>query len=73
MAIFDVRETREMIDEIHFADKSVVGYRAYRVEQDGDNTMFIADGCACVTLESVEHTRNLIKALEEAIKLGWVK
>lgn len=73
MTILDVREDQEPVYEIRFADRAVVGYRAFSIEREEDERgMYISDGVDSVTIDDAEHARNLIKAVEAAIKQGWV-
>jgi adenosine/AMP kinase len=71
--IYDVRDTSE-VDQIVFSEKAnnsgqVIAHRLEkRLRKVG-----IVDGPAFVLVEDIGHAKNLIKALEKAIDLGWLK
>lgn len=70
----DVRFKEYEFDVIRFADdyqNKVAG--ACRVIKAGDWISIANEGYSRVTVTSAEQAQNLIKALEQAIALGWVK
>lgn len=77
MAIFDVRNNEVgAIDEIRFADEddytwSILTHISSEEIRDG-NILLIPSG-EYARIHSKIHARNLIKALEKAIELGWLK
>lgn len=76
MATFDVRNTAvDEIDEIRFADGEdyyVAIAMIINYEGDGDSMVCDNDGNS-VRIHSKTHAHNLIKALEKAIELDWLK
>lgn len=86
---YDVRDIDSIpIDEIVFADPDVELTSDEIVFADPDESWTIATyltrhyDCLSiceggegdfVLIQTVEHVKNLIKALEKAIELGWVK
>lgn len=77
MSTFDVRNQEVgKINEIIFADKehSDGSYQAFKVEPWTSGDVKIYDSHDdYVFVNSEEHARNLIKALEKAIELGWLQ
>lgn len=80
MAIFDVRtEKLDPITEIRCASPNANYYVADTLKPDGVHGFEICDSHSergsnrKLSVRSVEHADNLIKAIEEAKKLGWVK
>lgn len=77
MVAIDVRPDKQEVSTIIFADRydsSGVSLAHAIVPNDEDSyTIAIYDGSKQVYIESKEHAENLIKALKEAIKRGWVK
>lgn len=78
MTIFDIRtDIVEPTTRIVFSDRLVEGtHVAHFIESFSrrDDAIAIQDGTGeKVVLVSEEHARNLIKALEKAIQLGWLK
>jgi hypothetical protein len=76
--IYDVRnEGEEKIDQLVFADgKAPDGsYQASRIEPHTEGAdVKLYDGSGdYVYVNSAEHARNLVKALNKAIELGWLK
>lgn len=76
MAIFDVREeNNEEITEIVFAEREDI--EAYTicpaVGCNGFITIYDGKDAESVSISSIEHAENLIKALRKAIELGWIK
>lgn len=81
MASIDIRnKVQEEVTEIIFADEkgqdTVV--QAYKIEKYSDCGLnpyiLIVDGEQCdIVVNTVEHANNLIKALNKAIALGWLK
>lgn len=77
MATFDVRNNEAgAIDEIRFADEddytwSILTHISSDEIADGDIQLISSEGNA--RIHSKTHARNLIKALEKAIELGWLK
>lgn len=88
MTSIDIRNVSDVeIDVIFFADNrnkySDYAYHANRILKGEDNEMAICthgiddDDVSCdtdnnATIGSAKDARNLIKALEKAIELGWV-
>ena len=78
MTIFDVREeTKKGIKGIVFSESESsggcdIGYVLSNWEEDG-TFVKISDGLDFILVESAEHARNLQKALDKAIELGWLK
>jgi len=76
--IFDVRnDGAGEVDEVVFADgKAADGsYQAHRIEphtKGRDVKVFDGSG-DYVYVNSEDHARDLIKALNKAIELGWLK
>ena len=70
--IYDVRKSNEEIDKIIFANDNM--YFAYSIiEGDISNAISILDGCGeFVVISGAKHARDLIKALNKAIELGWL-
>jgi len=75
MSTIDVRGDLTNVSEIRFADKDAFDYcpdvirggerrQTLLVETDSDRELVIKDK---------EHAENLIKALNKAIELGWLK
>jgi hypothetical protein len=79
MATIDVRTTpaAEVIDRIVFSEQGNGSkVLAHRLVQFGGATRYVAieDGTSQkVLLQSKEHGLNAIKAIEQAIALGWLK
>lgn len=82
MSVFDVRNNPvEEITEIVFAEPRHNDEdntpQAYSIEVGGEirgDFVAISDaGGECVFINSKEHAENLIKALNKAIELNWVK
>lgn len=74
--IFDVRdEKEERIGAIAFADREESPFQAYVINQSSaySNTVEIHDGDEYVLVRDKEHAKNMIKALNKAIELGWLK
>ena len=70
MAVFDVRENDPNIVEIVFAEK----YDGIACTLDTSNAfVHIRDNQYYLVIDSAEHARNLQKALDKAIELGWLK
>lgn len=80
MTVFDVREeNKKEIKGIVFSESESsggyeydIGYFLSNWEEDG-TFVKISDGLDFVLVESAEHARNLQKALDKAIELGWLK
>lgn len=69
MSKFDVRENgEENISEIIFGDEG----SAFMLTESGAGC-WIEDGGTVVEVLNQHHAKNLIKALEKAITLGWLK
>lgn len=84
MSEIDVRKSNTPVESIRFADSGKVyciaqklvrytadaytGGHVWVVENGNNNHDY---GGAGVVIESEEHARNFIKALEEAIRIGW--
>lgn len=80
MATFDIRNNNiKEITEIIFAnEKGADGYeQANKITKEilnNDPYICIVDGYAeRIAINSVEHAQYLIKALNKAIELGWLK
>lgn len=77
MTILDVRKDAiAPIDTITFSDTSARSHGvAYQITQhiSGRGFVRIQDSGDFVLIESEAHARNLIKALEAAIELEWLK
>ncbi len=85
MSVFDVRNnSTSEVNEIHFADKVdnyTTNTQAYRIKKFDESVVMIEDedhvdedsdnGFVLVTSKS--HADNLIKALNKAVDLGWLK
>lgn len=77
---FDVREaSEEEITEIVFSEYTpedcLSRFHACTIDKNSTGEIFINES-SCdyyVTINSKEHALNLIKALNKAIDLGWVK
>lgn len=72
----DVRTVNQKVEAIRFADDYQDGFAGacHIVKDPVESTIHIKnEGYSRVCLTSVQHTRDLITALEKAIKLGWVK
>lgn len=76
MAVFDVREdVKEGVIEIVFAEMEVDGTSvAYKLTGDRYSEVAIWDKLdEYVLVKSAQDAQNLIKALNKAIELGWLK
>lgn len=72
----DIREENAGdISEIKFWESkgATGGDNAYLLENISGGTFAIKDEYDSVFIESKQHALNLIKALNKAIDLGWVK
>ena len=70
----DIRDNRneEVIDSIKICDTNSDYYVVSELWINIDNTIVLNEvGSDRCTVESKEHARNIIKALEKAIELGW--
>lgn len=75
MSTIDVREELENVSEIRFADTDRFDY-CPDVLRGGGNAqvrMVETDSSLELIVKDETHARNLIKALEKAIELGWLK
>ena len=78
MSVFDVRKEDNKIEKIIFSSVeggsagSDVGYYLRKWDEE-DGLVEINDRLVFVLVESAEHARNLQKALDKAIELGWLK
>ncbi|WYV99053.1 hypothetical protein Amme3_00057 [Pseudomonas phage vB_PpuM-Amme-3] len=77
---FDVRsQNQEIITEIVFGESTKDIELAERIVQPSNSSrhgqfVLIKDGAGeHINVEDVKHARNLIKALEKAIELEWLK
>lgn len=75
--IYDVRtESAEEITDIVFADKDSETFRpvyqAYFLTK-GSNCLLIRDGSESVIVSSAAHASDLIRALQKAIDIDWIK
>ncbi|WYV99734.1 hypothetical protein Roomu2_00054 [Pseudomonas phage vB_PpuM-Roomu-2] len=86
MSTIDIRfeETPKPITTINFADKginpivgkggsAVAAHCVHRPKCDEHFVQIRDNSNEFVNIVSVAHARNLIKALERAIQLGWLK
>lgn len=77
MATIDIRnEDNEEVQVIVFGDEKSSGgfWQANRLDNaELDGYFFISDSVESVVINSKDHAHNLIKALNKAIELGWVK
>lgn len=75
MASIDIRaEQDQEITEIVFADqKDRDDVSQAHLICDHSGCITIDDGAESVFINSKQHALDLIKALEKAIELGWVK
>lgn len=76
MAVFDVRkDVNEAITEIVFAEaEDDAGFSvAYKLSNEFNDVTIWDDQDESVRVRSIEHAQNLIKALNKAIELGWLK
>ena len=77
MDVFDDCEENFKIETIVFSESETeegceIGYFLSNWEEDG-TFVKISDGLGFVLVESAEHARNLQKALDKAIEIGWLK
>ena len=72
---FDVRiGVDEEITEIIFADDDPDIWIANKLTEWCTNTLYIRnDRDELVAIKGKEHAENLIKALQKAIEIGWLK
>ena len=76
MSVFDVRGNPTTFDEIKFAHAEDIGgsMQAYKLEPNTGTDVRLYDGAGdYVYVNSADHARNLIKALEKAIEFGWLQ
>lgn len=81
MSVFDVRkQSEECVDTLIFADENSLDDepQAYKVFHSQHNKfgsyIEIMDGEGdVVIINNKEHAENLIKALNKAVELGWIK
>jgi len=76
MAVFDVRnDVEESITEIVFAETvDDAGFSvAFKLGNEFGDVAIWDDQDECVRVRSIEQAQNLIKALNKAIELGWLK
>lgn len=77
MAEFDVRKGVEVkINVIRIADYSELNYNADVICDANKNSVIIGhsgDSDVAVLVEDKKHADNLIKGLEKAQQLGWLK
>lgn len=78
--IYDVRVgDTQVISEILFAyeEDSVGSVQAYKITPEaykGEKYIELRDAAGeMVLINSIDHAKNLIKALEKAIELGWLE
>ena len=72
---FDVRiGVDEEITEIVFGDIDPTFYLGTAIKRWGQDKIIIFDNAAAeVGIKDKEHAENLIKALQKAIEIGWLK
>jgi len=78
MSTIDVRASGSVtVHEIRFADaESECGYNQASVIRQGSNDhieIYEGDNCDYIRVMSIEHAQDLIKAIEKAIELEWLK
>lgn len=81
MSEIDIRETsKQSIGRIRFADSETEGGDGFsqadvmRFDEDAENVEIMESSNGdFVRINSKEHALNLIKALEKAIELEWLK
>lgn len=73
MATFDVRDNDPSIVEIVFADKNDGLANTLDISDVDQGFVLIRDDEDYLVIQSAEHARNLQKALDKAIELGWLK
>lgn len=71
----DVRTVNQTVEAIRFADDYQNGFAGgcHVIKEPADIISIKNEGYSRVCITSIQHTRDLITALEKAIKLGWVK
>lgn len=72
---FDVRiDVDDEITEIVFGDIDPAFYVNTVIKRWGQNKVFIvSDNNVEVGIKDKEHAENLIKSLQKAIEIGWLK
>lgn len=77
MSVLDIRKENNNIEKIVFSEsESSEEYEiahSLSIWENNDMVVKISDGVEYVLIESAEHARNLQKALNKAIELGWLK
>ena len=88
MKVLDIRNTEVVPTEIIFSDMHYVehnegdsptyfctGYKMHRYTDEDlrESAVCISDGTDNILIIGEDHARNLIKALEAAISIGWIK
>lgn len=75
MAVFDAREAELVnIDSIVFNEADCDGFTLrYKLIPFDDDTVKIVDNYNYIFIFNKQHALNLIKALNKAIDLGWLK
>lgn len=73
MAVFDVQDNDPNIVQIVFEDKYVGLANTLGIWDVDRGSVIIRDDEDYLVIESAEHARNLQKALDKAIELGWLK
>lgn len=74
MATIDIREDKSEIDAIIFSEEETRDGICVAYIMDKElGRLNIRDANEHVILTSKEHVLNLIKALNKAIELGWLK
>lgn len=72
----DIRTVHQKVEAIRFADDYQNGFAGacHVVHEPADGLVYIKnEGYSRVALTSIQHARDLITALEKALKLGWLK
>ena len=72
MATFDVRDQGETVDKIIFWD-GVGTYAEELIPKVMDEVSIYDRSGDCVVVQDKHHALDLIKALEKAIELKWLK
>ena len=75
MSVLDIRvDTPSPVEKIVFSSEAVDGWGvAHCLTTYGTKFVAIRDSGESVLLTNKEHAENLIKALQKAIELGWLK
>lgn len=72
----DIRTVNQKVEAIRFADDYQNGFAGacHVVNEPAADCIYIKnEGYSRVCLTSIQHARDLVTAVEKAIKLGWLK